>query len=198
MCRLFETIKVLNGAVQNIEFHNKRLNRSRAMLFNRSDLIELRDFIVVPREYREGIIKCRVTYATDIDMIKYERYVKRNISTLKIINCDGIDYAHKYCDRSGIDRLFALRGGCDDIIIVKDNRITESSFCNLVFDDGTKLFTPDTPLMRGTKRNRLIAEGIIVQDRIGLKDLKLFKAVHLINAMLDLNECRVEIDNVHT
>ncbi len=196
MCLLFETINVLNGTIQNIEFHNKRLNRSRAMLFNRFDFIELQDFVVVPQEYWGGIIKCRVTYAADIDTIEYAMYEKRNILTLKSINCDSINYSYKYCDRSGIDRLFQLRGKHDDVVIVKNKRITDSSFCNLVFDDGKKLITPAMPLLTGTKRQKLLAAGIIEQDEIGLQDLKLFKTVHLINAMLDLNECKVDINNI--
>lgn len=197
MCRLFETIKVLNGTVQNIEFHSKRFNRSRAMLFGCSDRRALQGFIRIPRDYLHGIVRCKVVYSTDVEAIEFARYNKRSIRTLRAINCDGIDYAHKYCDRSGIDRLVARRDGCDDIIIVKGNRITDSSFCNLVFDDGERLLTPASPLLKGTKCDMLVSEGSVLQEEIGPKDLRLFKVIHLINAMLDLDECRVSIDDVY-
>lgn len=196
MCLLFETIKIFNGTLCTIEFHNKRLNRSRSLLFGTSDYIDLRDYIKIHTAYMQGTVKCRVVYAKSICTITYAKYDKRNILTLKTINCDSIDYSYKYCDRSGIDRLFRFRGEHDDIIIVKDKRITDSSFCNLVFDDGEKLITPAMPLLAGTKRQNLLAAGIIGQDEIGLQDLKLFKSVHLINAMLDLNECKVDINNI--
>ena len=197
MCRLFETIKILDRTIHNIEFHNKRFNHSRSVLFGCPDSIELRDSIKIPPEHRCGIVKCKVVYSRDIETIEYERYNKRSISTLKIVNCHDIDYSNKYCDRSGIDRLFDLRGGHDDIIIMKNNRITDSSFCNLVFDDGKKLVTPGSPLLKGTKREKLLSENKIVQDEIRLNDLKSFKTVHLINAMLDLDECKVGIDSIY-
>jgi 4-amino-4-deoxychorismate lyase len=197
MCRLFETIKILDCAIRDIEFHNKRLNHSRSVLFGCPDSIELRDFIKIPQEQRYGIVKCRIVYSKGIETIEYERYNKRNISTLKIVDCPGIDYSYKYCDRSGIERLFNLRGGYDDIIIIKDDRITDSSFCNLVFDDGKKLVTPRMPLLKGTKREKLLSENKIVQDEIRLNDLKSFNTVHLINAMLDLDECKVGIDSIY-
>ncbi|MCL4467996.1 MAG: aminotransferase class IV [Deltaproteobacteria bacterium] len=197
MCRLFETIKILDCAIYDAGFHNKRFNHSRSVLFGCLDYIDLRDSIKIPPEHRCGIVKCRVVYSRDIETIEYERYNKRNISTLKIVNCDNIDYSYKYCDRSGIDRLFDLRGGHDDIIIMKNNRITDSSFCNLVFDDGEKLVTPGKPLLKGTRRDKLLSENKIVQDEIRLNDLKSFKTVHLINAMLDLDECKVGIDSIY-
>ncbi len=197
MCLLFETIKIQNGTIQNIEFHNKRFNHTQTTLLGRSDYRALQDFIKIPAEYLDGIVKCKIVYAAEIDTIEYTRYDKKSIKTLKIVNCDDIDYSFKYSDRSGIDRLLTLKDGCDDIIIVKNNRMTDSSFCNLVFDDGNKLLTPVMPLLKGTKRDRLLSEGTIVQVEIGLKDLRRFKFVHLINAMLDLNECKIGIENIY-
>lgn len=198
MCRLFETIKVLDGALCNIGFHNKRFNHARSALFGCSGHARLQDFIKIPPEYREGIVKCRIVYTRDIETIEYANYKKKNIRTLRIVNGDALDYSYKYCDRSGIDRLLGSRDGCDDIIIVRNGRVTDSSFCNLVFDDGKSLITPDLPLLQGTKREKLLSEGIVVRQKIGVNDLKLFQSVHLINAMLDLGECWLAIDRVYT
>ena len=34
MCRLIESIKVVNGRFENIYFHNQRFNQARAALWN--------------------------------------------------------------------------------------------------------------------------------------------------------------------
>ena len=198
MYRLFETIKIIDGVICNIRFHNERFNRARAALFGCSGYTELGDFIKLPPEYREGIVKCKIVYSRNIDSVAYARYEKRTIHSLKIVIDDAIDYSYKYHDRTVIDRLLESRKGCDDIIIVKNGMMTDSSFSNLVFDDGKNLLTPAAPLLKGTKRAQLLSEGIIAADEIRLKDMKLFKSVHLINAMLDLYECRVGIDNIQS
>ncbi len=196
MCQLFETIKILDGSLCNIGLHNDRLNRSRRDVFGCTDAIDLRDFIEVPHDCTSGVVKCRVVYARVIDTIGFERYRKRDLHTLRLLDDDDIGYACKYCDRSAIDRLLARRDGCDDIIIVKGGTMTDSSFSNLVFDDGTRLLTPASPLLKGTKREQLLSEGMIIQEELRVTDMELFRSVHLINAMLDLNECTICVENI--
>ncbi len=196
MYRLFETIKIIDGMVCNIGYHNARFNHARTALCGCSGSAGLEDIIRVPPEYRKGVVKCKIVYSQDIETVEYARYEKRVIRSLRIVTDDEIDYSSKYYDRSGIDKLLVSRNGCDDIIIVKNGVMTDSSFSNLVFDDGKNLLTPATPLLQGTKRDQLLSEGIIAADEIRPKDLKLFQSVYLVNAMLDLYECRVGIDTI--
>ncbi|MCA1759522.1 MAG: aminotransferase class IV, partial [Bacteroidales bacterium] len=91
-------------------------------------------------------------------------------------------------DRERLNLLFEKRGICDDIIIVKNGCITDSSFANIVFFDGVKWWTPDTPLLPGTQRAKLLEENKIFECRITPKDISIYSKVGLINAMNDLNE----------
>ena len=196
MYRLFETIKIIDGMICNIGFHNARFNHARAALCGCSEHTALEDFINLPPEYRKGVVKCKIVYSQDIETVEYARYEKRVIRSLRIVTDDEIDYSSKYYDRSGIDKLMGSRNGCDDIIIVKNGVMTDSSFSNLVFDDGKNLLTPATPLLQGTMRAQLLSEGIIAAEEIRPKDLKLFQSVYLVNAMLDLYECKVGIGSI--
>ena len=83
MCRLFETIKILDCAIYDAEFHNKRFNHSRSVLFGCLDYIDLRDSIKIPPEHRYGIVKCRVVYSRGIETIEYERYNKGTYALLR-------------------------------------------------------------------------------------------------------------------
>lgn len=189
MSRLFESIKCQDGELLNLACHEKRFNRARYELFG-EEVVPLAGNIRVPDPAKRGLFKCRVSYAEQITKVEFIQYIPKTIRSLRIVYADDIDYSHKYTDRSEIEELFAQRGGCDDILIVKKGRITDTSYCNVLFFDGKKWLTPVSPLLKGTQRAKLIADGVISEEEILLKDLKLFKKVQLINAMLEFNQGR--------
>ncbi|MBN1339162.1 MAG: aminotransferase class IV [Bacteroidales bacterium] len=184
---LFETIKTENGNILNITGHNQRMNRSRRLLFNTHDQINLVSHIRVPDECSEGVFKCRVIYGKRIEKVEFERVVPQNIRKLRLITANGIEYSHKYADRSALTALLTMKEDCDDIIIVKNGLVTDASFANLVFFDGQKWITPSTPLLRGTRRQLLLDQGMISEAVIRPRDLPGFSRVSLINAMRDID-----------
>ena len=193
---LIESIKVLNKKFYNLEFHSERLNRSRKDLFGKEGHIDLSNELVIPGSLGDGLYKCRVVYSDEIISAEFLPYQKRQIATLKIIKDDNIEYSHKYEDRGCIDKLYQLKGDCDDILIIKNLCITDTAFSNIVFFDGRKWITPSSPLLKGIKREMLIRSGEIVEDEIMIKDLKKFKKASLINAMLDIGETVIQTGNI--
>lgn len=195
---LFETINVLNRKLQNMEFHNKRFNRSRLEMFGIDEMTKLEDVVEIPSDIDDGIHKCRIIYTEKIDRIEFEPYYPRNIKSLKLIECNDIDYGIKYYNREKINELYEKRGEFDDILIVKNGFITDTSQANIVFWDGSKWITPSTPLLPGTKRQRLINEKKIFEKEIKVKDLKSFKKARVINALIDLEDSpEIKILNIH-
>jgi 4-amino-4-deoxychorismate lyase len=189
MCRLFESIKVVDGRLLNIDYHNSRLNRSRRELFNCTDEVDLRDVIEIPPDLPRAVYKCRVEYAAGIERVEFTQYQRRIINTLTLVECDTIEYAHKYVDRGGIHQL--LEGiVTDDILIVKHGLITDTSFANIVFHDGARWLTPATPLLKGTARARLLNQHTVIAEEIRVSDLRRFTKAAIINAMLDLEDER--------
>ncbi len=189
MCRLVETIKVKDGYAENIFWHNLRFNTTRSELFNMYEKSDLGNLIIVPEEYRKGEVKCRIGYGENIDFIEFETYSFRPVFSLQLVFNDHIQYDHKYRDRSHINELFAKRGKKDDILIVKNGLVSDSSYSNVVLSDGRELFTPAIPLLKGTKRAKYLFEGIIKERDIPAEDIRQYKEVHLINAFLDLGRC---------
>jgi 4-amino-4-deoxychorismate lyase len=190
MSLLFETIKVQNGKLQNIELQNARLNKSRLELFGRTDCIDLREYITIPPSLSKGINKCKVVYSQTIKCVTFFPYTIRQIRTLQLVECNSISYDHKYVDRTAFDELKA-KSSADEILIVKNGFITDTSFSNVVFFDGSKWITPSTTLLRGTKRKKLLLEGIITEERISVEDLCRFDKCALINSMMDLDTCPI-------
>lgn len=186
--RYIETIKIENGAIRQL---NQHLNRMYA-----SSGIEIAD-LDVPEEWRRGVVKCRILYSDTIESITFMNYVYPVIRSLRMVNSSDMEYDKKYADRSGLDKLFAQRNGCDDILIVRDGMITDSYFCNVVFENGDGLFTPEECLLRGTKRAQLIESGVITTRSISVVDIQRFTRVRLINAMIELeDDITVDIQSI--
>lgn len=185
MSRLFETICIADGIPQNLYWHEQRMKRALKEIWDVGVEIKLAPEIRVPAEMLEGIIKCNIEYGPDILTIKFDYYEKRKISTLQLVTCNYADYRLKYLDRTLLNTLLQQRGECDEIIIVKEGFITDTSMSNLVFFDGSHWFTPSTPLLPGTCRERLLSSSAIIERPVRVSDLNCYSGVKLINAMRD-------------
>ncbi|MEG8947587.1 aminotransferase class IV [Rosettibacter firmus] len=187
MCRLIETIKIFDKKLFNIEYHNRRMNNSRKILFGCDDEINLLDKIIIPSYLSNELYKCRVIYSKEIESIEFIPYKKKEIYKVKVVENNDIEYEHKYEDRTALTKML-IDSNADEIIIIKNRLITDGSFSNIVLSDGNSYLTPATPLLKGTKRAKLLDEGIIKEDELKEKDLKKFKYIFFINAMLDLED----------
>jgi 4-amino-4-deoxychorismate lyase len=188
MCLLYETIRISQGVPQHLSWHEKRMNSAVRELWADTAPISLAEQIHVGQEFSIGVTKCKIEYGPAIQQIRFSQYEMRIIRSLKLVDCPDIDYHLKYADRSLLETLFSMREGCDDIIIVKNGLITDTSISNLAFFDGSAWYTPANPLLKGTCRNRLIAENQLTEMDIRQDDLGKFMGCKLINAMRDLQE----------
>jgi 4-amino-4-deoxychorismate lyase len=150
--------------------------------------VELGSLITIPEEYRHGIYKIRVLYDQFVREIEFSPYQYRSIQSLKVVHHESIDYHIKYTDRQILQQLFDQRGDCDDIIIVKNGFVGDSYTANLLFFDGKNWYTPTTPLLKGTKRQFLLDQGVISEKEIREEDIKSYQKVGLINALIDFEE----------
>ena len=189
MSLLFETLKISNGNIFNIEYHNKRVNESRRQLLKQTQSWDLRDLIIIPEINDDAIYKCKLVYSEELQAIEFQKYYIRKLQTLKLVECPDIEYSYKYLDRTQLDVLKQTYPQTDDIIITRNQQITDCTYANLIFYDGEKWITPASPLLKGTKRQKYLDEHIIFEDDIKISDLKNFSKARIINAMIDLCEC---------
>jgi len=198
MSRYIETIQLLKGKLINLEFHQERFERTRSQALGLKKHPLLSDVLQVPRGLELGIFKCRVVYEKEILRIEYEPYQIHRVRSLKLVYPDDIEYGFKYEDRSKLEKLFQLRNDCDDILIIKNNCITDSYYANVVLWDGVSWNTPDTPLLPGTRRASLLNKGLINESRITRGDLAGYQKLRLINAMIDLEDAvEIPINSIH-
>lgn len=195
MCRLIETIKVLNRQLYNVEFHQLRFNSSGKALFGNKPA-DLKSLITIPKNIDDGLYKCRLVYSDKIHSLEFIKYEKKSIRTLKIVKTDSLEYSHKFYDREAINELYNRKCDCDDILIVKNGKLTDSSFCNIALSDGNCWYTPAMPLLAGTKRAKLIKENTILSKGIKLSDLRNFHELCLFNSMIDFGEAVLPVEKI--
>lgn len=194
MCLFIETICIEKGEIGNLVYHNRRMNATRHDIFGSLAALDLAGF-VEPYLYQERT-KCRVEYGIDIRKVEYSPYRIRPVRSLQLIKCDGIDYRYKSADRDVLNRLFAQRGICDDVLVVRNGLLTDTSICNVAFGNGTTWFTPRVPLLEGTRRASLLAHGVLVGADIRVEDLPRFSSVRLYNALINFGEIEFSVDNI--
>jgi 4-amino-4-deoxychorismate lyase len=141
----------------------------------------------IPNEAQKGIVKCRILYKNRIELIEFKPYVQKQIQSLQMVIDNNISYSHKLADRSQIIALLKQKGEADDILIVKNGRITDTSFGNVVLCKGNEYYTPSSFLLNGTKRQQLLNDGFIKVQDISPDDLFCMDKLVIINAMLDLD-----------
>ena len=134
--------------------------------------------------------------ALSIGMNAGSPYTVRHVHSLALMQADTIDYTYKSAGREPLNCLFALRGACDDILIVKQGLLTDTSIANIALSDGTHWYTPAHPLLKGTKRAALLEEGILQEKDIRPEDLPSFSTVRLFNAMIDWGELELPVRNI--
>jgi len=190
MCQLLETIKVKGNKLQHVSYHNDRVNYSRSALFQSADTWDLSALIKMPELDPEIIYRCRFLYSHEADKIEFIPYAPRNIQKLFLVHVDELDYGFKYANREILERLkktYATEMD-SDILIVKNGLLTDVSFANIAFYDGNHWYTPDSPLLKGTKRTFCLEKGIVTEKRITPADLHDYQKARLINAMLEIED----------
>jgi len=198
MSLLLETIKIEKRQIYNLEWHNARLNKSRNALLGINESLDLANIIKIPDDLGEGTYRCRVLYGKEIDEIQFLRHQTRIVRSLQMIHCNDIKYGYKYADRHKLEELFDMRGECDEILIIKDGYITDTSISNIVFrlPDGWWL-TPVTPLLKGTMRTYLLESGQIAEAILCPEDLPLLTEARMINCMMDLESSpAIQMDSI--
>ncbi len=182
-----ETICIVDGTARGLEAHQERVDRTAAHFgFTAPSLSSLLKN-GMPEQLRKGRVKCRVIYRESIQEVTFEHYHLKEIKSLRLIEASP-NYSFKYADRTVLNDLLALKRDRDEILIVRNGLITDTSYSNVVLSKGGNLYTPSEPLLNGTKRQKLLREGVIKEKRIHSDSLLEYDRLYLINAMLDIED----------
>lgn len=191
MCLFIETICYDQGQFHRIDLHNERCNRTRNHFFGTVFNLQLELFLAVPSWLKDETVKCKVTYGKEITGIEYELYKVRPVKSLQLVNDDAIDYAFKYADRTKLSQLHQFRGQADDILIVKNGYITDISYANILLKKDGMWYSPQYPLLHGTRIESYFRQGVVTPALLRPEDLPLFSEARIVNAMISIENSPV-------
>ena len=184
MSQFFESIRVNDGVVENLNFHQARVNKT-LNAFDASqhsiDLTKIIQQLVLPTL---GLFKLRISYDLNGNYeAKCNPYQYKQINDFALVDIKGHRYDYKYANRDWINEALA-QSGKDEMMMHDDGLIKDCSYTNIVFFDGANWYTPESPLLEGTQREKLIQEGIITPKALYVSEVPNFQKFKCINAMI--------------
>lgn len=184
----FESIKAINGNICHLDYHSKRVNKTRKEVLGLDTPLNLS--CINGLFPNTGIYRLFLAYSKDIETFTYREYITEYIKTLKIVHAE-LDYAYKYLNRNNLDKLYKQRKKADDILIIVNGLATDTTIANIICWDGTKWYTPDKPLLPGTTRQRLIDQKKIIPKKITEEQLFDYKQIVIINALRGIQRVKI-------
>jgi 4-amino-4-deoxychorismate lyase len=184
MSQFFESICVKEGVAENLSFHQARVNKTLQAFNASNNSIELTSIVQQLKLSTIGLFKLRISYDLNGNhQVKLTPYQYRQINQFALVDIKGLRYDYKDENREWINEALS-QSGTDEIIMHDDGWIKDCSYTNIVFYDGLHWVTPESPLLEGTQRAKLIQEGLIIPKALHINDLPNFVKFKCINAMM--------------
>ena len=187
MSRFIESIKIEDQKAFLLDLHQKRVNQTFAH-FGKEGSIDLAKIFKILEHDEDGLYKLRIVYDLDKKFTtQLIPYAIPEIENFQLVENNSYDYSFKFEDRKEFERMKA-KAKTEEIIVVKNNHITDTSYTNILFLKGKEWFTPTTYLLNGVMRQHLLHEKKIKETEITLQNIKEFSHFQLINAMNDFDD----------
>ena len=187
MSQFFESIKVEDQEIFLLDQHQKRINETFSN-FGKEKPINLAEIFTSLEHDEDGLYKFRISYdLTGKYRTQMIPYAMSEIANFQLVENNSYDYSFKFEDRKELEKMKTLSKAAE-IIIVKNNHITDSSYSNLIFKKGKDWFTPKTFLLNGVQRQHLLKTNKIKEAEITLQNLREYSHFQLINAMNELDD----------
>lgn len=187
MSQFIESIKVEDQKIFLLEFHQKRINQTFSH-FGKEGSIDLKKIYDHLEHDEAGLFKLRLVYDLDKKIrTQMIPYAIPEIADFQLVENNSYDYSFKFEDRKELEKM-KMKAKAEEIIIIKNNHITDTSFSNILFLKGKDWFTPSTYLLNGVQRQNLLKQKKIKETEITLQNIKQFSHFQLINALNDFDD----------
>lgn len=169
------------------ELHQKRMNDTFSN-FGKECKIDIKSLFLNLEHDEDGLYKFRIEYDLHNNYkTQILPYAISELDDFELIVDNDIDYSFKSADRTQLQKL-KNDSGTDEVIIVKENQITDTTYSNLLFLKDKTWFTPKTYLLNGVMRQSLLTSKKIKETEITLDNIKEYSHFQLINALNDFDE----------
>ncbi|HRZ96761.1 MAG TPA: aminotransferase class IV [Paludibacter sp.] len=196
MCRFLESIQLNDGEFKRLSYHQARMDYVQKTYFPDTPAISLQEFLSKSNFPVQGLFKCRIGFTNEIQSIEFQPYIMRTIETLKLVEIDLKSTFFKSENREKLNDAFLQKGICDDVLLVKEDFLTDTSYCNIALFDGENWITPRNPLIYGVNRAELLENKIIAEGDVRVDDLNNYSKIRLFNAMIEFGDLEIEMKNI--
>lgn len=179
-----ETIRCEGGKAFHLPYHQRRCDATLHK-FAFHPHFTLSDRIAPPPK---GLYRCRCVYDANHFSCDYFPYTPKMIQKIGWIADETIDYGAKYADRTPFNDLLHRYSAYDEILIVQNGYLTDTTIANIALYVEGQWLTPHTPLLEGTTRARLVDEGKLFIAPLTPDDLPKATKIALMNAMIGFRE----------
>lgn len=181
MSRFFESIRLVNGRVMNLPFHQKRVNQTCKDFY--LDTIPLLSIIQSTDLPHIGVYKIRIDYGGDVPTIHWKAYEIKQLRTLRLLDISSYTYDYKFSNRKFLDSCHSEKREADDCLLVKNNRITDTTYGSILLKKNKQWYTPKSVLLPSTMRSKLLHQKRIQPIEVTIANLYNFDYFKVINAM---------------
>ncbi len=188
---LLESILLVDGNFPLLDYHQARMDFATEKLFGNSVKHKLWEWIKASPFPLIGRYKCRILYGKQMGRPDYQIYNYKPIHKLQLIEANLLNYNLKFSDRTSLNQLHQQKKEADDVLIVQNDLLTDTTYCNIGFFDGNEWLTPAQPLLKGVRRAFLLDQGLIKEADIEVSYLDKFSHFKCFNAMIGWEESKV-------
>ncbi len=196
---LLETISVKYGLPQNLAYHQARLEQSMLSVYGQNGVHNL-EKILANHKLDEQIPaqRCRFVFNAERFEIQCFDYHFKQFQNLAIVDIpSNFNYQHKWAERGFFSELLEKHKDFDEVLMIQNGKVTDATIGNIALFDGTNWYCPNTPLLKGTKRQQLLEKGLLKEIEITENDLHNFQKLVVINVFRDVkNEDAIPISKV--
>ncbi|MFC4686201.1 aminotransferase class IV [Epilithonimonas pallida] len=187
MSRFIESIKVEDQKIFLKELHQKRMNNTFSN-FGKVCKIDIYNLFLNLEHDEDGLYKFRIEYDLENNFkTQIIPYAISELGDFELVIDNEIDYSFKSADRTQLQKM-KDKSHADEVIIVKNNQITDTSYSNLLFLKDKTWFTPKSYLLNGVMRQNLLHLKEIKETEVTLDNIKEFTHFQLINALNDFDD----------
>ena len=182
---LFESLALEGRQIKNLFHHQRRFERSYRSVYHSPPPFRLSDAIKgisLPGGTKRYKVRIRYNrFGTQTEILEYW---PRAIHSLQLIEDHKLDYHLKWTNRESLTELYSQKGSCDDILLCSHGCLQDSSYANIALLQKGQWYTPDSPLLPGTKRALLLDKGLLTERTIRVEELEKYEGFQLMNALL--------------
>lgn len=180
---LIETILLQHGRYCRLYWHQMRIRMSLARLGTQPRW-HLHELLPDPAQQLDPA-RVRLQYSPrgieSLNILPHEPRQWHRLDLAEIPR--AYQYGLKYADRSGLQQLLCAQPLADDILLMHQGSLLDTSCANIALQIQGHWLTPARPLLPGTTRAHLIATGLIEPADLRVDDLAAATQIALFNAL---------------